>query len=748
MDRLLTAFSAEPLVSMDPQSNQFERNPRHLIFSEGIQMNGKHFAQQLATKRNLLAALAAGAVLTTGCSNMMTTAPTLAPQVSGGQLSGSVHGGSQPVAFATVTLYYGGTSGAGSGDPSSGGVTGAPIVAAVTTSADDGHGSFSFQKSATNGQTTTGNNFSCPAAGDPLVYVVARGGNTLNSHDSSVNNSAAAFLAVFGTCSQINASSFVNMTEVTTVASMVALQQYFNPVTESFGADGIAVATTAFNNTLSTISNLANVATGQAAGPKTITGAGSVSVTVTPQTTKINSLANIIASCVNNATASAAPCVTLFNNATPPDTAVTSRPYKSPAFPQATDVLQGLYYMLSNPTNGSSANLQNLYNLIPAVGSAFQPTLTAAPTDWTVAITYSSTGTCGTSSGNFISKPQDLSIDNTGNIWIANGQDTTGNLSAISSAGVPVACTTSGGGALGGSVVDAMGNVWTASPTTSTITRYTPGTSSSAVFTTPVAPLAIFADGGDSGNTVSNIYFTSAATSSLYMIPQGATAATTTTPVQISSVVGANPTHIMIGKDQAIWVSSGSNFVSRVVTGVSGDPNYLNGFSTTQFTVDTDSYGISINDFGTFVSSTNANSSISLLAGSGTSYSMLTGWPATAGTAGLSRPTAIAVDGRSNVWTVNLTPNAVSGLNSLSEITQKGVPLFPSGTDAGGLQLDPTYLSVGRAIIIDQSGNVWVANEGPAGTPANFVTEIVGAAAPVYQPYARGLANGRFQNMP
>ena len=709
-------------------------------------MNGKHFAQRLGTKRNLLAALAASAVLTTGCSNMMTTTSTLTPQASGGHLSGSVFGGSQPVAFATVTLYYAGATGAGSGDPTSG-ATGAPIVAAVTTSADDGRGSFSFQKSATNGQTTSGNNFSCPTSGDPLVYVVARGGNTLNSHDSSVNNTAAAFLAVFGTCSQINASSFVSMTEVTTVASMVALQQYFNPVTESFGADGILVASTAMSNTLGTIANLVNVATGQAAGPTTETGASSITVTVTPQTSKVNSLANIIASCVNNATASAAPCVTLFSNATPPDTAVTSRPYRTAAYSQATDVLQALYYMLTNPTNGSPANLQNLYNLIPAIGSAFQPTLTAAPNDWTVAITYSSTGTCGTG-GNFISKPQDLSIDSVGNVWIANGQSTTGNLSAISSAGVPVACTTSGGGALGGSVVDAVGNVWTASPATNTITRYTPGTSSSTVFNTSVTPLAIFADGGDSGNTISNIYFTSAATSSLYMIPQGAIAAGTTTPVQISASVGPNPVHVMVGKDQAIWVSSGSNFVSRVVAGASGDPNYLNGYSTSQFPVDTDSYGISINDFGIYVSSTNTNSSISVLAGSGTTYSMLSGFPATAGTSGLSQPTAVALDGRSNVWTANLTPNSGSGLNSLSEISQKGVALFPNGTVSGGLQLDPTYLSAGRSIIIDQSGNVWVANEGPAGTPANFITEIVGAAVPVYQPYARGLANGRFQNMP
>ena len=709
-------------------------------------MNGKHFAQRLGTKRNFLAALAASAVLTSGCSNMMTTSSTLSPQSSGGQLSGTVHGGSQPVAFSTVTLYYAGQSGMGSGDPS-GGASGAPIVAAVTASADDGNGSFSFQKSATNGQVTSGNTFSCPASGDPLVYVVARGGNPLNNHDSSVNNSASAFLAVFGLCSQINASSFVSMTEVTTVASMVALQQYFNPITESFGADGIAVGNAALNNTLATISNLANVATGTANTSKVVTGAG-VSVTVTPQASKVNALANIIASCVNNASASATPCTTLFSNATPPDTAVTSRPYRSTAFSQATDVLQALYYMLTNPTNGSPANLQNLYNLIPAVGSAFQPTLTAAPTDWTVAISYSSTGTCGSSGGNFINQPEEINIDLAGNIWIANGQNTTGNLSAISSSGVPVACTSAGGGARGGAVVDTSGNVWYASQSSNMLVRYSPGSSSSVQFATTSAPLAVFADGGNGGgDTVSNIYFTTASGTSLYMIPHGATASAATTPVQISSVVGPNPIRIMAMKDLSIWVSSGSNFVSRVVAGASGDPNYLNGYSTTQFPIDTDAYGLALNDTGTFVSSNNANSEVSLLTGSGTSYSMLTGWPTSAGLSGISQPTGIALDGRSSVWTVNTAANSGTGLASLSEVSVKGVALFPNGTVSGGLQLDPTYLSVGRSVVIDQSGNVWIANEGPAGSPANFITEIVGAAVPVYQPFSWGLANGRFRTM-
>src|SRR5262249_24814725 len=161
---------------------------------------------------------------------------------------------------------------------------GAPIVAAVTNSLDDGHGSFAFQKKATAADVTTPDSFTCPAS-DPLVYVVARGGNPLGNHDNSINNSAAAFMPMYGLSSQRSASSSVVMNEVTTVASMVALQQYFNPTTESVGADGIGVHKYALQQVPATIANLADPSTGVAIATKNITS-GPATVTVTPETGK------------------------------------------------------------------------------------------------------------------------------------------------------------------------------------------------------------------------------------------------------------------------------------------------------------------------------------------------------------------------------------------------------------------------------------------------------------------------------
>ena len=85
---------------------------------------------------------------------------------------GRVHGGNQPVSGATVTVYYAGQSGYGSAG-STGDFT-------TTTSANDGYGSFSFTLSRVPSSPN-----------DPLVYLVATGGNTLNNGSSGTNSGGA-----------------------------------------------------------------------------------------------------------------------------------------------------------------------------------------------------------------------------------------------------------------------------------------------------------------------------------------------------------------------------------------------------------------------------------------------------------------------------------------------------------------------------------------------------------------------------
>jgi hypothetical protein len=728
-------------------------------------MNGNNFTRLSGSKRSLFALLASTVVLMAGCANMATTAAPATPLSSADSIGGKLHGGSQPITGATVTLYYAGNSGYGSGLTQGGPAT----IAAVTTT--DSTGAFSFVHDPTpNDPTPTDptkdNTFSCPlnlpnatpayqvptgVESNPLVYVIARGGNTLNTGDSS--NDAAVFLGVFGLCTQIGSSNMLDLNEVTTVASMAALQQYFNPVTETIGTDSIGNAKTALVNTLTTISNLANTATGTAVASTQLNGGGGdvsgVTVTATAPATTINLIANILAACVNNSLGTASPCQTLFDNATPPNVVQTDRPYQSAAFLKATDTLQAAYYMLSNPTNAGALNPEKLFGLAAAVGAPFQPSLTSAPPDWSITIAYSSTSTCGggSSPGSFINAPQDINIDSSGNLWIANGQATTGNLSSITVNGTPNDCVFLGGGASRGSTIDHQGNIWYATTAANNLYRYNPVSHGVLTYTTAKPPLAVTADGAG------NVYFSTAPDGSLYQIADGADALAVSTPTQVATGLGALPIRLMPDLTGAVWATSGASFVSQIAppnASYNGTIyNTTTGFLTTPFgTIGDSSYGIAITRNGSVVvssvgSTSKATGSLSYLTGSGLNFNLNSNWPTAAGLGGLNNPTAIVVDPQYNVWAPNNT-----GVASVSDISISPSNLGPFTSVANGFQQGTSFASGSRATVIDMSGNVWVAGDGTVANPSNLVTEIVGAGAPVYQPYARGLFNGRFQNLP
>ena len=466
-----------------------------------------------------------------------------------------------------------------------------------------------------------------------------------------------------------------------------------------------------------------------------------VTVTATAPAATINQIANILAACVNNAAASATPCQTLFDNATPPNVVQTDRPYQSAAFVKATDTIQAAYYMLSNPTNGGTTNVQNLFNLAAGVGAPFQPALSAPPSDWSITIAYSSTSPCGTKSGSFINAPQDINIDGAGNLWIANGQATTGNLSAISVNGTPTACVFLGGGSSRGSTIDHLGNIWYATTAANNIYRYNPSSRNVLTYTTLAPPLGVTADGAG------NIYFSTTTDGSLYQIPGAAGAldgSTPATPTSVATGLGL-PIRLMPDLTGAVWATSGDSYVSQVVP-PTASYNSTDTFVTTTFgTSGESSYGIAITRNGNVVVSSTGSKGggLSYITGSKFNFSLNSNWPTAAGLGGLSNPTAIAVDPQYNVWAPNNT-----GLASVSDISISPSTLGPFTSEANGFQQGTSFAAGSRATVIDMSGNVWVAGDGTVANPSNFITEIVGAGAPVYQPYARGLFNGRFQTLP
>jgi hypothetical protein len=731
----ISPWSTQPVA----KATTLQSKPQHYL-SEGTPMIGNYSARLTGSKRNLLALLASSIVFSAGCSNMSSTAPVVNSLSTAATLGGKIHGGNQPVIGASVTLWFAGQ-----------GLTGSTAIKAATTTTDS-TGSFSFTKDTAGGHNGTTPNWSCPTSGgSPLVYVLSQGGNTQNNGVPAQTNAAAAFIALYGDCSTITGSNFVYMSEVTTVATMAAVSQFFNPADDTLKADATGQQRIIMLNLPNTVAILADASTGLANTSKTIaaTAAGSiasgVALTATPESAKINTLANILSACINGTDATAAACGTLFSAAAPPIPNTTN--LNGGGFPPATDTLQALYYIFTNPSNGNPTNLSALFALQPAVGAPYAPALSAAPTDWTIGVSYASTGAASScSTGNFISSPTDINIDSLDNVWFGNAQ-TGGNLSAISAAGAPLFCVNFDAGASAtGGTIDAYSpatnvynpNVWFAGP--STMYRYNPNTKALLAFPVGVTPLAITADGAG------NVYFTAVAgtTGSLYMLPAGAGTPSVVAAVEISNTVGPNPVRLMADNTSAtpkatpgnIWVSSGSNFVSQVSPTSTTGAGVLNGFLTSPFAAPSgNAYGLTLDNNSDVFASAVDNGAIFQLSHSGTSWTPAGGgWPFPGGSAGISAPTGIAVDGRANTW----IPNSVSP--SISEISFFGPNALSPAT---GFQKAPSFLNANSAIAIDQAGNVWVA-----GTGNNFITEIVGGAVPLYQPYAVGIAVNRFQSIP
>jgi hypothetical protein len=716
-------------------------------------MIGNSFARLTGSKRNLLALLATSFVFTSGCANMSSTAPVSNSLSTPASLSGKIHGGNQPVIGATVQLWYAGQS------------TGfSPTLGATTTT--DSTGSFTFTKNPTNGQSPAGNMYSCPSSTDPLVYVMSKGGNTQNNGNATQSNSAAAFIAIYDVCSRLSGANFVYMSEVTTAATMAAIGQFFNPSTETISADGTGQQYIIMTGLSKTVALLADTTTGlskastdlSAASPVGHTGNinPAVVVTATPEQSKLNLIANILSACVNSASASDAPCVSLLAAAAPPIANTTNF---NATYGSNTDTLQVLYALFQNPSSNSSAgtggaaNITTLFGLAGGVGAPYQPSLATAPTDWTLGVQYASKGnvSCGTptgGTGDFINSPVDITIDAFNNVWFANSQ-TGGNLSELSSSGAPATCVNLDAGKATSLAIDGQQSVWLGAGTT--MYRYSPGgfsnitgiglTAGTLPFPTGgLTPLAVTADGVD------NVYFTATASStgSVYLLSGAAKAsAVVAPPTQISSTVGASPLRLFPDfKGSAtqgdIWVTSGSTFVSQVQPST-GSGN-LGGFITNPFTVSgTDSYGVTVSHGNNIFVSDLTSGAITRLDPSGTTWvPASSGWPFTATTAGISSPTGIAIDGRLNTWIPNNANGTSTG--SLSEISFFGAnPLSPST----GFQKTSSLLNSSRAVAIDQAGNVWVVGDGN-----NYITELVGSAVPIFQPVAIGLKFGRFQNLP
>jgi len=721
----------------------------------------------------------AAALVLSGCAmgTMQLSGPDQTPTTTTVKLSGTVHGGQQPISGAVIQLYVVGASGYGSTATGLVSPTNQAIAGKALT---DSNGTFNIS-----------GEYTCPAAPTnattgPYVYITATGGNP-GVGSANINSVLAAPL---GLCTGISGTTIV-INEVTTAAMAYALGQYFTTTfgatsTDSFGAPNTTQGQVGLANAFGTAANLVTTSTGNAVQsvnlPASCTSASTYCITATPEYTKLYTVANILAACVNSggiADTSDTSCSTLFADVVP--TSGTA----------PTDTLQAAVDMSLNPTSsggsGYAANMQAIYNLQSATSPYPGETApytggSTQPTDWTIGINYTDIAT-GTPT---LTQPADVAVDASGNIWVVNdvsGGTANGALGELSPTGTPLfgsnfpsetGATTLAAAGPRHAAIDLSGNVWIPSTASSGYTyEYAPGTAGTAEIPyahLSKAPWGIAID--QNGNTYIGME-SSSATIGMYEYPAGVSSTSSIINQEGEFAVAVfggagvvRPEYMAFDNSTAhnLWISSGSATSSIgqlsdiTLCTPSGGPPAVCTESTTSgantYTSETTSVGTVSTPSG-LASGPNgmwfanrANSTITYLPiaanGTYTASSQSTyGSSSTTGT-----PAFLAVDGSGNVWT---TDNGQTSPASISELSSAGTALSPSS--AGTMPFNVmgyshVGLNTGAGIAIDPSGNVWVANNVASGTDFSSVFELVGAASPTITPIAAALAGAKVGTKP
>lgn len=548
--------------------------------------------------------------------------------------SGSVFGGQQPVSGAIIQLYTVGTTGNGS--------TSTPLIASTVTS--DSGGQFSIP-----------GGYSCTSA--TQVYIVAAGGNS-----GSGNNTALSLMAALGPCSALTSSTFININELTTVAAVYALAPFMSDY-QNIGATGSNP--TGLVNAFTEAQLLVSTSSGGlAAAPAGITLPG----------TRLNTLANILAACVNTAGPSSTGCTTLFS---------------------ATSATETIGAGLAIAKNPGSPSITALWSL-PAGIPPFVPFLSAQPNDFTLAINYA---------GAELSGPYGIALDAGGNAWVTN--EAGGSVVKLPSLSTAFATTSfSNGGLLAprGISIDRAGHIWVANTGGNDVVELSslgaamsgPGYTTGGIS----GPVAIAND--SAGNAwVANFYG-----NSITELGAGGTASGAS-PVTGSSAL-SEPTSIALDSAGRVAVANAGTgqlcLFSNVaiLQGCNSDGTLFGATalaisSTGNITMAGSTTGLAVAGAFTLATNTGAVNLASPISGGG-----------------LTVPVAVAYDGSGTAWFAN--SNSISAFSGASA---------ESGSNGLGSFNSPS------GIAIDASGNLWTTNTGD-----NSVSVLVGLATPVTTPIA------------
>ncbi len=501
------------------------------------------------------------------------------------------------------------------------------------------------------------------------------------------------------------ASRMLMINELSTVASAYALAQFAH----RGGFSGSAIT-----NAAATVSNLVDPATGRPGQVVAQPPNGSDTRTLATMRT----LADIASGCTLG---SARSCHALFAAARPPRSG------------EPRNTLQALLDIAQHPTN----NVARLFGLHK--GHAYPGGLRAAPSAWVLSLVYDRGGFDG---------PGRMAFTSNGDVFVTNnfeppGADAGLGLIALSPTGAPIdSSPITGGGLEGvwwGIAVNRHNNIWTSNYVGADTTPfYSPSfTGGDAVseFTdggTALSPSSGFTNGelrapqGIAIDQHGDVFIANHGGDSITEYPGGDPASAFT----ISGGGISKPFGIAVDAQGNEWVTD--NALSSLPGGVSEITPAGDVVRTVEGGGLSSPQGIATDQFGDEWVADFTGNAVTLITPSGTIAPLS---PVKASS--LEGPWGIAVDGRGNVWVASFpgaTLTELCGANTAAcpPGVKTGQAISPArrGFSNGGLE----HLT---AVQVDESGNVWVANNWSKLKPitgGNGLVEFIGLAGPVKTP--------------
>lgn len=617
--------------------------------------------------------------------------------------TGTVRSGPTPIQFSTVTLYSAGQSQGG-----------APaFLGSAQTGADGG---FTIS-------------FSLPESPSTVLYLIADGGLPAQEHGGRSRFAPPIRLAaVLG----LNpAPDGVTINERTTVAAAYALAQFLSGSEAAGTSPGLP-------NAAATAANLADLGTGAVGAVLANPPNGLKTSTMR----EFNSLANLLASCVNATTPP--PCNRLFELT------------RVPGGEMPRNTLDAIENLAHNPwMHSPRLFLQTLLH------PQYSPALLLPPGDWALAILYEG-------NGHEFDGPGNMAVDAKGSIWITNNYEYNEN---------PFACTAGsrallkltptgqnapgapyrGGGLYGagfGIALDPSNQLWVGNfgfqgvdqgvncdpnPPATSMSKF----DAAGDALSPPRGYQRYVDQpqGTASDQAGNIWVANCGSNSVTEYPQGNPAEA----INYRNLQIIRPFGLAVDGAGNVWVASNG---TNSVTGLSPDGTLLPG---TPVQVGLYPLGVAVDTLGNvWVSNSGmvelpcGNDSGGVhppsqrpaitevtRQGSSASARSFTG-------GGLTAPWGIAIDGNDNVWVANFAGRRVSQFcGARPEHCPNGLRTGDPISPIGGFSSDALMRNTG--VVIDPSGNVWLANNwrtiaiqtNPGG---DGMVEFVGIAAPVKTP--------------